>query len=177
MRWVTSDHHFFHKNILKLQPESRQYENLEDMHDKMITNWNNTVQPDDEVYILGDFSFSKWQLTKTVLYQLNGGKHLVKGNHDHWVTTEARFSLESVTDYLELTVNKTFVVMMHYPLVSWNRKSRGSLHLHGHTHGRYKAFNSFDVGVDNSPNNNLWDLDTLIERMNKERSELRLQCD
>jgi hypothetical protein len=48
------------------------------------------------------------------------------------------------------------VVMCHYPMVTWNQKPRGSIMLHGHSHGKLDDYNAlsmdlrFDVGIDGS---------------------------
>ena len=46
------------------------------------------------------------------------------------------------------------MVMCHYPMVTWNQKPRGSVMLHGHSHGKLDEYNAqsmdlrFDVGID-----------------------------
>lgn len=164
-KWVTSDNHFFHKNILKLQPNTRPFETVEAMHEVMITTWNNTVNPEDEVYILGDFSFAGWNKTKEILFQLNGVKHLIIGNHDNWVVPEAKQYLESIQHYLETRIEGLDVVMMHYPIAQWNKMQYGAIHLHGHSHGHYHVEGRiFDVGIDNRPTLDfgLWNLKELV---------------
>src|SRR5687767_12637085 len=53
------------------------------MDEALIKNWNKAVDPDDNIYILGDFSFHKPKTTEWILSRLNGNKHLVFGNHDY----------------------------------------------------------------------------------------------
>lgn len=74
-----SDLHFNHNNIIKYcRPE---FDNLDDMHECIITRWNETVGPKDKVMYLGDFSMSKKSIAEFAP-QLNGIKHIVLGNHD-----------------------------------------------------------------------------------------------
>jgi calcineurin-like phosphoesterase family protein len=55
----------------------------------------------------------------------------------------------SVRDYAEIEVEGRRLVLCHYPLRAWNGQYRGSLQLHGHSHGRLKPLpRQFDVGVD-----------------------------
>ena len=39
--------------------------------------------------------------------------------------------------------------MMHFPIACWNQQGRGSIHLHGHSHGSYNGEGKMlDVGID-----------------------------
>jgi len=41
------------------------------------------------------------------------------------------------------------IVMCHYPFAHWDREHYGSIHLHGHSHGKHVASGKIlDVGVD-----------------------------
>ena len=52
MLYFTSDLHFYHDNIIQLT--SRPYQDVNEMNDRLIANWNKKIRPKDEVYILGD---------------------------------------------------------------------------------------------------------------------------
>ena len=80
--YFTSDQHFFHKNLLSISKERARFESLENMHQLLITNWNNRISNNDTVYVLGDFSFGNSKQTQTVINKLNGTVVLIKGNHD-----------------------------------------------------------------------------------------------
>ena len=82
-----------------------------------------------------------------VLPRLNGRKHLVTGNNDEPAVCALNWS--SVQAYTELIVDGVMLVLCHYPFRTWNRIDRGSINLHGHSHGRLKPLTrQFDVGVD-----------------------------
>lgn len=58
----TSDLHLGHKNIIQYCHRNAtncgiDFETLEEMDNFLIRKWNMKVNDDDEVYILGDFSF------------------------------------------------------------------------------------------------------------------------
>lgn len=85
MRFFSSDHHFFHRNILKYEAQARPFTTLEEMHHHLITAWNTVVSADDEVFYLGDFAMaSRRQQAQVaeIVKQLNGRKTLIRGNHD-----------------------------------------------------------------------------------------------
>lgn len=141
--FFTADTHFGHKNIIRY--EKRPYNSVEQMDRALITNWNNVVGPRDRVYVLGDFAFRGG---KDIIWKLNGKKFLVKGNHDREVD-----GFEWVKDYCYLKSNYGHFALFHYPIVSWEGKSHGSIHLHGHTHSRtpnniQAGDKIYNVGVD-----------------------------
>lgn len=114
----------------------------------MIERWNAVVQRGDTVWHLGDFA---WYDREDVFHQLNGEKHLIIGNHDTKRTIKMPWT--SQHDYHELKVehegSRLKLVLFHYPVEEWNGFYKGSIHLHGHTHGRTPAIpRRFDVGAD-----------------------------
>ena len=63
--------------------------------------------------------------------------------------------------------------MMHFPIACWNQQGRGSYHIHGHSHGSYKANGkTLDVGLDNAYNlfgeHKLFTEEDIIEYMSKQ---------
>lgn len=158
--WVTSDIHFGHQNILKFNPRTRPFANIQEMNEQYIRDWNSRVQPEDTVYILGDFAFLSPDQAARIAARLNGDKVLIRGNHDTKLCANHDFQKEFVAihDYLEIEyksdyIPKTKLVMFHFPIAEWNRCHHGAVHLYGHLHGatsgleRYRAM---DVGVDSA---------------------------
>lgn len=140
--FFTSDTHFYHHGIITLC--KRPYVDAEAMNEALVTNWNNTVKPDDVVFHLGDVIFSR---NLDIVAKLNGTKVLVHGNHDNVEKLTPYF--DAVMHYHEMKIEGHKVVMFHYPIEDWNGKFHGSIHLHGHSHGRARNIpNRMDVGVD-----------------------------
>lgn len=75
-----ADTHFGHKNIIHY--ENRPFKDVNEMDEKMITNWNEIVSPEDEVFVLGDFSAYDFGKSSEICKNLNGYKTLIMGNHD-----------------------------------------------------------------------------------------------
>jgi calcineurin-like phosphoesterase family protein len=50
--FITSDLHFGHDRGFLYEP--RGFSNIESHDETVIQNWNSVVEPEDEVYILGD---------------------------------------------------------------------------------------------------------------------------
>ena len=145
--FFTSDTHFGHGGALGLY--RRPFPSVPVMNEGMIERWNETVGPDDEVWHLGDFAIRQRQaVVEGLLARLPGRKHLVTGNNDALWTTEAS-GWESVQPYAEMTIEGFSLVLCHYPFRSWRGMAKGSVNLHGHSHGRLKPLlRQFDVGVD-----------------------------
>ena len=83
-----------------------------------------------------------------MLATLHGRKHLVIGNNDG--TSVTRYAgWASVQSSTELIIDGRKLVLCHYPFRTWRDMGRGSINLHGHSHGRLKPLpRQFDVGVD-----------------------------
>ncbi len=73
-----ADTHIDHDNIRRLS--NRPFNTVEEMDKTIISNWNSRVTDNDDVYILGDFSY-KSKAPIVYLKQLNGRKYLIVGNH------------------------------------------------------------------------------------------------
>jgi len=169
--FFTSDNHFFHKSIVKFCPETRMgITDVSEMNERMIDIWNKTVGVHDTVYTLGDFSFGTTDKTIQVLARLNGHKHLILGNHDHWINDEAKSFFESINHYKKIKVNGKRAILFHYPIVEFENMHHGAYHFYGHVHGNYKhPGRAMDVGIDARPQKDmgLWEWDELVDLMEK----------
>ena len=169
--WFTSDLHLGHKNILKHQVNRIAQMHLKDEndiegHDKYIINmWNEKVQPNDEVYVLGDMTMGSQQTALHYIDKLKskGCKiHLLVGNHDKSIR-----NMVNKFDSINLIKREIFkkndfpflsndfeVIMSHYPFKSWEGKCRGSMQIYGHVHDNALWIDesedlTFNVGLDN----------------------------
>ena len=76
-----SDLHFGHNNIIRF--DNRPFQSVEEMDETLISNWNNKINKNDTVYILGDISWYPKDKTAEILSTLKGNKYLLTGNHDN----------------------------------------------------------------------------------------------
>jgi calcineurin-like phosphoesterase family protein len=145
MIWLTSDLHFFHY----LPALGRPFQDAR-MDTLLIDNWNFRISPKDEVWVLGDFSLhASTEQMKGVFDQLNGSKHLVRGNHDHGNKVH-KLKWASIHDTHMLHFNGSMFWLSHYAHRTWPSKGHGVIHCYGHSHGHLPDFQrSTDVGVDN----------------------------
>ena len=166
----TADLHFGHQNIIKYC--NRPFSSVEEMDESLIKKWNQKVQPADTVWIIGDFAFANKERMLEILLRLNGIKKLVPGNHDGALLKSeecCRQFAEIHHGIHEIKIGSQFIVMCHYPLMSWNRSFHGSYHLHGHTHGGIKfdeKYRRLDVGVDVSSDFSPISFQEIVGKMN-----------
>jgi calcineurin-like phosphoesterase family protein len=142
MRYYISDCHFFHTALLT-KMDNRGFGNVEEMNEYMIQKWNEKVRKNDDVIIIGDFSWGNASQTTDILTRLNGKKYLIKGNHDLFLE-DKKFDQSQfvwIKEYAELKDNRRKVVLSHYPIVCYNGQFRKDENgnpktwmLYGHIH-------------------------------------------
>lgn len=147
MKWITSDQHFNHSNIIEYC--NRPFDSTFDMDTYMISQWNKVVKPNDTVLHLGDFALGmdKEGVTK-LLSQLNGRITLVRGNHD-------RFGKQKSIDCgFENVLDKYVIdnfVFTHRPLPADSLLGIINTNIHGHIHNYDRGLPSdkyFNVSAD-----------------------------
>ena len=124
-----SDTHFGHRNILCY--EQRPFPDIEAMDAALIANWRRVVGRDDQVFLLGDFSFYNKERTMAITRELTGNKVLVMGNHDthspQWYL-DCGFALASPYPL----VYEGFWLLSHEPL--YLNRNMPYANLFGHVH-------------------------------------------
>ncbi len=174
--WFTADTHFGHDNVI--QYCQRPFASATEMDDQLIEIWNHTVNPDDIIYHLGDFTLAGKKAAKVYFQHLNGRIHIVPGGHDkRWLGKQVYHSrsghpvsilspLHTIKVSLPNVDQPQLIVLCHYSMRVWDRSHFGSWHLYGHSHGNLPPLEySLDVGVD------CWDyqpisLETIYREMN-----------
>jgi len=155
----TADLHLSHKKVILYQ--NRPFESVQDMNDALITYWNLKVDPDDLVYILGDFAFFG---SRDILPRLNGKKILLPGDHDQDALNQARGFFLDIVPLINLSAKEGLpharellkqydlsITLCHWCMRVWRKSHYNSWHLYGHSHGRLEPIGkSWDVGVDNN---------------------------
>ncbi len=145
MRYYISDLHFFHGDMNE-NMDNRGFASAEDMNEYMIGKWNDRVRSNDEVVILGDFSFGKAAETMELLETLKGRKYMIAGNHDRFLS-DKKFDtamFKWIADYKEIRDNKRRVILSHYPVFCYkgqfHRDKEGNpktYMLYGHVHNTF----------------------------------------
>lgn len=141
MIYYTADLHFGHENVLKF--DGRPFETIEEHDNFLIERWNETVRPEDQVYILGDFCMRAKKSPLEYLRKLNGRKYLIKGNHDSGLLKDPEVvkEFEWIEKMYFVKDGDYRIVLCHFPIAEWNKYNTGSWHIYGHIHNkRGRAF-------------------------------------
>jgi len=83
MIYFTSDPHFDHDAIIKFV--GRPFKSCSEMNRKIIKNYSSVVTPEDTLYVVGDFAFTKNRnRLEEILKKIHCNKILILGNHDRF---------------------------------------------------------------------------------------------
>jgi len=144
MYFFTADYHFNHANIIKFC--GRPFDNVKEMDEALIANWNARVSDKDTVYHLGDFCFGDHL---SYIKRLKGRIIFVKGSHDHGLEKAGLVKHDIMDLSFMVSGRKQDITLCHYCLRVWPKSHYGAWHLFGHCHGRLEPEGkSWDVGVD-----------------------------
>ena len=139
MNYFIADLHFGHENAIAF--DGRPFNNITAHYKCLIKLWNNKVNIDDDIYILGDISWYNVTKTIDIINNLNGRKHLIIGNHDKRFlkNKEFRDCFVEVCDYKELYLNdKESIILSHYPIPCFKNHYYGWYHFYGHVHNSFE---------------------------------------
>lgn len=140
--YIISDTHFYDERIISY--EDRPFKDCEDMRVKLISNWNQIVDESDTVFHLGDFASEKCskELLKELIFQLNGKKILILGNHDLNYSCKEwqQFGFDQAIAYPIIYDN--FFMFSHNPLYINNKMPYANIFGHVHNNPAYKTISS-----------------------------------
>lgn len=153
--WITSDLHYFHKNILEYCKSTRQFGSVEDMNSYLLEYHNSNVGTDDTFIHVGDFAFGKGsnkQSIVDIVSQMNGRKQFILGNHDPYIVEISKdkalmqeLNIDWILHYYQ---DKNFT-LCHYPMHNWFNDRYGAVQLYGHLHDKYvDTKGTWNVGWD-----------------------------
>jgi calcineurin-like phosphoesterase family protein len=155
-----SDPHFWHTNIINKC--GRAFNDVEEMNNALISNYNSVIGNNDIVLWVGDCFFTKNDdQYRDLLSSMNGRKILVIGNHDQSESAMAALGFDLAMREAVLSINGVVCRVSHYPYNGTpgildkykNRrphKNPGEILLHGHNHSFEKVTStrSINIGVD-----------------------------
>lgn len=167
--FFTADLHFGHD--MMIERFQRPFRDVAHMDQVMMQNLNDTVGPEDDLWILGDFTWGRPMpkaRVQALFDQLPGARrHLIIGNRDHQDVLD--LSWDSIAEMAEMTLQtqsgqSARFVLCHYPMLTWPQAAKGVRHMFGHVHSNWSGSDrAINLGVD------LWDfmpvtVDQILQR-------------
>lgn len=160
MIYFSSDHHFYHKNII--QYTGRPFTSVAEMNQTILDKHNSLVTDEDIVYFLGDFAFCSLNWQAGIFDKMRGRKYLILGNHDRKKEAMSKVGFIEVFDTLDIEYQGIKFRLCHYPFYPTEpgpfdikyknqRPSRSGCDflLCGHIHEKWLTLeNQINVGVD-----------------------------
>ena len=127
--WFISDTHFGH--IRMINDNWRNFNNLKEMEEYIIREWNSVVSKNDIVYHLGDICLGDRKYYKdSIEPQLNGNIIYIKGNHDNTKMAQIQNMILNIHGYE--------IELVHNPN---NRTGCVDYVVHGHIHNNKNSHN------------------------------------
>lgn len=130
--FLISDTHWGHRGVTEFLNDDgtklRPWDNVEEMDEALVENWNKVVRPKDKVYHLGDVVINRKALK--IMERLNGEKVLIRGNHDI-------FRLEEYTPYfydIRGSHKLDNFILSHIPIHENSVARWCGGNIHGHLH-------------------------------------------
>ena len=149
--FIVSDLHLGHSKAFIYG--ARGFENVEDMNEAIIRKWNEGVDEEDAVYVLGDLVMGP-ETNLQMLRRLNVRIHIVRGKHD----TDSRWDFyQRLPNVVEAEKSIFFsydgykFYLSHYPTIT-KRADAGKplkkclVNLCGHTHTK-DPFEDWGIGM------------------------------
>jgi len=135
-----SDFHLGHDNVIKF--DKRPFQDVDEMAETIIQNWNSVVDDDSIIYYLGDLFYKvKASHIAYLMHQLKGEIRVILGNHDRLSQLVRMERFTDIQTYQRIFVKdkdfkggKCDIIVSHYPHLIWDKHHHGSWHLHGHSH-------------------------------------------
>ena len=190
--FFTSDWHVFHDPKWEIPIwESRGYLNAQDAAERILDSVNRRVLSGDYLWYLGDtFLNATDDQCRSWLSSINCQNiKKIWGNHHsnmfrmYKEEVRTQYGLENIEVYplkmgnvefignqAEIRIGKQKFILNHFPLHNWNTLSRGSFHLHGHSHSNdltrnpeFPLSKTIDCSWDYKKD--VWSVDEIIDVM------------
>ncbi len=156
MIYLCSDWHFNHDR--EFVWGARGFSSIEEMNAEIVKRHNETVRPDDDVYVLGDCCLGGAEslaANKEIIESLNGKIHIITGNHCTNPRIEMYGTCANVVEVIKhatvLKYHKQHFYLSHYPTLTANKDEdrplkEKAINICGHSHTK-NPLEDFDKGL------------------------------
>lgn len=129
MRYFIADLHDMDPNIITYT--HRPFSDVDEQHRHFVKAWNERVEDDDEVFLLGDIG------NPSILFGLKGKITIVCGNHDIYEELVRAVREMGIEERVYISKHAIFIeplLLSHEP-VTFIPPEFPYLNIHGHLHG------------------------------------------
>lgn len=121
--FVFADCHFGHQGVCEFTNRDgsklRPFTTAAEMDEAMVDYWNQTVNPHDKTYIIGDIAMHRRSIA--TIARLHGSKILIKGNHDCLDIQTECLTQQGWKKYSDLNLSdQVFSIEASSGTASWN---------------------------------------------------------
>jgi len=166
--FVTSNQQFGRQGAVKAY--KRPFNDVEEMNQYLIKQWNSVVGNDDMVFVAGNFMWDP-ETADIITKQLNGKIYVIPGEWDRAIAdvTESQGNGSGLkATYIAIGIKEVKAlkaVITYWPMIEWPKKKKGWISFIGYPGNKYKSDHSkriVNVSCDN------WDFKPVdIEMVNQ----------
>jgi len=142
MKHFTSDFHLSHTGVIKFS--DRPFKDIIEMDDLIIKNVISPLKEGDDLYFLGDLSWTQdasFKFFNQIPYNVHF--HWILGNHEKGWERFKKYCT-TIDKMQETVINGNTVIMCHYPMITWNKSHYNSWQLFGHHHAKSNGCEKID---------------------------------
>lgn len=137
--FLTSNQQFGRAGAIKAY--SRSFDDVDDMNEYMIDQWNSVVGESDSVFVLGNFAWQP-EIAEEISNRLNGTIYVMEGEWDR--ASHEIIKIQSTQKIHHLTegirnLPTSNMVLSYWPLLDWLKKKDGAISFVGHPGKAYKT--------------------------------------
>lgn len=145
--FLIGDTHFDHKNVISYC--DRPFDDVEEMNETLIKNWNSVVKDSDIVIHMGDIALGNKTRTQEFVKRLKGRKWLIMGNHDNF-SIESYYNMGFERVYDRPIIYKDFYILSHKPMFMTKDMPYVNIYAHIHNNSMFedRTFNTWCVSAE-----------------------------
>jgi calcineurin-like phosphoesterase family protein len=136
--FLTSNQQFGRAGAIKAY--NRPFDNVDEMDEYLIAQWNRTVTHEDTVFVLGNFAWDP-EKGETASKRLNGTIFVIPGEWDKAIKDISKTKGSNVS-YVAVGIKELpslESILSYWPLVDWPKKKKGWVSFIGHPGKKYKS--------------------------------------
>ena len=104
----------------------REFSNVDEMTDALISNWNEVVTKDDTVWVLGNFAHDP-KTAQDAMLRLNGNINFILGEHDQALEVLSEKGMMRSGCQIKKCIEEcdtTTTSLSYWPMAAWPNKSK-----------------------------------------------------